>query len=83
MMRSLTQREWQVVELMRRRLTIRAIARELGVAEGTASTYVHDILLKLDRLIDDQGDAVPWASGDRAVIAVEVGPVRAPKAGSR
>ncbi|MEA2487985.1 MAG: hypothetical protein QOF16_1639, partial [Actinomycetota bacterium] len=44
----LTDRESQVLRLVARGYTNRAVAKELNVSEGTIKNYVHGILEKLE-----------------------------------
>lgn len=44
----LTSRQWDVAQLVSRRLSNKAIARELGVKERTVTTHLHNIYRRLD-----------------------------------
>jgi DNA-binding NarL/FixJ family response regulator len=52
----LTSREWQVLDLLRQRLTTAEIARRLVVSQATVRTHVASILRKLD--VPDRDAAV-------------------------
>jgi DNA-binding NarL/FixJ family response regulator len=52
----LTSREWQVLELLRQRLTTAEIARRLVLSQATVRTHVAAILHKLD--VPDRASAV-------------------------
>ena len=43
----LTPREWEVIEFVKQRWSNPEIARELGIAESTVETHVHNALEKL------------------------------------
>ncbi len=57
---SLTKREEEVLRLVAKGMTTRAIARVLVIEEGTARLHIHNILRKLD--VSSRTGAAVWAA---------------------
>ena len=73
----LTPREWEVLELVRERLTNEAIAQRLGISLDGAKYHVSQILSKLGVASRDEAAAVPLAERRpwwlRAVVWAKIG----------
>jgi non-specific serine/threonine protein kinase len=67
--KALTRREREIVALVARGLTNRAIAAELGIAERTADTHLSNILAKLG--LRSRADVATWLAHPEANRAVD------------